>query len=226
MASAVPSSFDFQNVASDFYSHQPLSAPQVHQRGGVVVAPSQNIGSSTWGADDDYSNEPPLLEELGINFEHIWRKVYAVLMLQKDIDPVLMRDSDMAGPLVFCLALGFCLLLTGKVHFGYIYGFGAMGCIAMYVIVNLMAQSTQLDLSRTFSVMGYCLLPIVMLSAIAIVVNLRGTIGTVLGSGAVIWCTLSSARFFDATLGMREQKWLIAYPACLLYACFALITIF
>lgn len=137
-----------------------------------------------------------------------------------------MRDSDMAGPLVFCLALGFCLLLTGKLHFGYIYGFGAMGCLAMYTIVNLMSYSSALDLSRTFSVMGYCLLPIVLLSAVAVVLDLRGSLGMVLGGGAVAWCTLSSARFFDASLGMREQKWLIAYPACLLYACFALITIF
>ena len=29
--------------------------------------------------DDDYENEPPLLEELGIRFDHIWSKTQAVL---------------------------------------------------------------------------------------------------------------------------------------------------
>lgn len=29
--------------------------------------------------DEDYTNEPPLLEELGINFDHIWRKTQSVI---------------------------------------------------------------------------------------------------------------------------------------------------
>lgn len=30
--------------------------------------------------DDDFENEPPLLEELGINFVHIWAKTKAVIL--------------------------------------------------------------------------------------------------------------------------------------------------
>ncbi len=33
-------------------------------------------------------------------------------------------------------------------------------------------------------------------------------------------------RFFERILDLSEQRWLIAYPLCLLYACFALITVF
>lgn len=33
--------------------------------------------------DEDYENEPPLLEELGIRFDHIWMKTQAVLYLNK-----------------------------------------------------------------------------------------------------------------------------------------------
>jgi hypothetical protein len=29
--------------------------------------------------EDDYENEPPLLEELGIHFDHIWMKTEAVM---------------------------------------------------------------------------------------------------------------------------------------------------
>lgn len=38
-------------------------------------------GGGGYGAGDDvdYTNEPPLLEELGINFEHIRLKTLAVL---------------------------------------------------------------------------------------------------------------------------------------------------
>ena len=31
-------------------------------------------------------------------------------------------DSDLAGPLCFCLAFGSFLMLSGKLHFNYIYG--------------------------------------------------------------------------------------------------------
>jgi hypothetical protein len=142
-------------------------------------------------------------------------------------DPNIMADSDMAGPLVFCLALGFFLLLTGKLHFGYIYGFGMLGCGSLYLLVNLLAdQGASLDLSRTFSVMGYCLLPIVMLSALSVLIDLKGTVGAVLGVSAIAWCTFAAARIFEAALGLSQHRWLIAYPALLFYACFALITIF
>ena len=61
---------------------------------------------------------------------------------------------------------------TGKIHFGYIYGFGIVGCIVMYFILNLMSDDG-IDMSRVMSVLGYCLLPIVLLSAINVVVNLK-----------------------------------------------------
>ena len=33
--------------------------------------------------EDDYDNEPPLLEELGIRFDHIWSKTHAVINLKQ-----------------------------------------------------------------------------------------------------------------------------------------------
>jgi hypothetical protein len=37
----------------------------------------------TEGLDEDYSNEPPLLEELGIRFDHIFHKTQAVMIPMK-----------------------------------------------------------------------------------------------------------------------------------------------
>ena len=123
-------------------------------------------------------------------------------------------------------------------------------------------------MARTFSILGYSLLPIVILSGIAVVYDLRGVpgeaarsweppppsrcahppavvvahththtcvlgarhpsvvAGAVLGLSAVLWCTQSATRFFEGALHMREQRYLIAFPTFLLYACFALMTIF
>ncbi|KAI0241241.1 hypothetical protein L0F63_006449, partial [Massospora cicadina] len=54
--------------------------------------------------------EPPLLEELDINFEHVKTKTFAVLNPLKPVDSHMMDDVDLAGPLIFCLLLGLVLL--------------------------------------------------------------------------------------------------------------------
>ncbi|XP_052636112.1 protein YIPF7 isoform X2 [Harpia harpyja] len=60
---------------------------------------------------DGFDEEPPLLEELGINFEHIWQKTLTVLNPMKPADGSIMNETDLTGPMVFCLALGATLLL-------------------------------------------------------------------------------------------------------------------
>ena len=68
---------------------------------------------------DEFENEPPLLEELGINFKHIYRKTVCVLNPFAKPHESIVDDEDLAGPLVFCIAYGFSLLLMGKIQFGY-----------------------------------------------------------------------------------------------------------
>lgn len=55
---------------------------------------------------------------LGINFDHIYQKTLAVLNPMKDPGHEAVSDSDLAGPLVFCMAFGATLLLAGKIQFG------------------------------------------------------------------------------------------------------------
>ena len=93
-------------------------------------------------AGDDFSNEPPLLEELGINPDHILQKTLTILNPMRSTRSEVARDADLAGPLVFCLAFGWMLLLTGKIHFNYIYGIGAMGCVANYGLLTLMSTAS------------------------------------------------------------------------------------
>jgi hypothetical protein len=64
------------------------------------------------GGEDEFADEPPLLEELGIHFEHIWAKTQSVLLPNKQINEHILDDADLAGPLVFCFVFGVCLLLV------------------------------------------------------------------------------------------------------------------
>ncbi|SPQ26770.1 b2100c37-04f8-4861-bca5-808c1e3b630d [Thermothielavioides terrestris] len=90
---------------------------------------------------EGYPGEPPLLEELGVNVGHIRAKTLAVLNPFSRVDQHLMDDSDLAGPLLFFLLYGTFLLLSGRVHFGYIYGLAVFGSILLHTILSLMAPS-------------------------------------------------------------------------------------
>lgn len=173
---------------------------------------------------DDFSNEPPLLEELGIRFDHIWSKTRAVILLTK-IDESILDDTDLAGPVFFCLLLGASLLMSGKVHFGYIYGFSVMGCFGMFLLLNLL-HATGIDFWRTCSVLGYGLLPVIGLAVLTIFMSLKGVLGSVLSVIVILWSTFAVSRILDAKLELTDTFWLVVYPVALLYSCFVLITIF
>lgn len=65
-----------------------------------------------------------------------------------------------------------CLFKSGKPQFGYIYGVGLMGSASIYTLLNLMAESG-IDAYRVVSVLGYCLLPMVGVSALSVVLTLE-----------------------------------------------------
>lgn len=169
--------------------------------------------------------EPPLLEELGINPDHILKRMRSVLLFYK-LDEYLLADSDMSGPLLIILTLGFSLLLSGKPIFGYIYGLGIMGGVGTYLLLNLMSQKQGIDLYRTMSILGYGLLPSDVLALLSLFVKLRTLTGTVVSVVCIFWCTATASRFFETALQMRHQRFLVAYPIGLLYTCFVLIIVF
>lgn len=172
-----------------------------------------------------YEGEAPLLEELGVNFTHIKVKTLTVLNPMGRIDNHIMDDTDLFGPLLFCIAFGFVLLLSGKVHFGYVYGCALLGCITLHTILTLMA-TTSSSFSRTASVLGYCLLPIVATSCLGMAISMDGLFGYVTTSIAIAWSTFSASAIFVAVLQMSEMRLLVAYPVALFYSIFALLTLF
>lgn len=202
--------------------------PQMQRQPSLGSHSGFNGGGATHGGGGDYhdyEDEPPLLEELGINFDHIVQKTWSVLHLLKETDPLVVGDADMAGPLVFCFAFMASLLLGGKVAFGYIYGLGLMGCLGMYLLLNLMSISG-VGLACVVSILGYCLLPMVLLSFASILFSLTGVVGMAATGVAIGWCGLAAAKLFVGALGMHHQQLIVMYPCCLVYGVFGLLTVF
>ena len=121
------------------------------------------------------------------------------------------------------------MLFSGKLQFGAIYGFGLFGCIAMTLVVNLIVPTNPVSFWTVSSILGYALLPVNVLAFLKLfVVNLINlqSLGRILGILTVAWSTTASTRLFELGCGLREQRYLIAYPIALLYSAFVLITIF
>jgi hypothetical protein len=183
--------------------------------------------------NEDYDNEPPLLEELGVNFPHIYSKSRAVLFPigkhAKSLESGLIEDdADLAGPLAFALGLGGELLLAGKMHFGYVYGFGLSGCLAMTILLNLLNPNGAVSMWTVISILGYALLPVNLLAGINVLYRIHkmSVVGMVLAVVIILWCTAASTRLFERGCQMRDQRFLVAYPVALLYSAFVMITIF
>jgi len=194
-----------------FYKPADYSAPLNDQ--------SQNVGEML-------NDEPPLLEELGINFDHIYKKTKSVLNPFSKPDSSILDDVDLAGPLVFCLAFGFTLLLLGKIHFGYVYGIVTVGTVGMYGLLNMMTPDKSCSGIYVTSVLGYCLLPMVILSFLSFFFKLNGIIGLSIASIFILWCSISASKLFSTSLSMIGMQILVAYPCCLFYGVFALLTLF
>ena len=188
--------------------------------------PNDYIPPVTNPVDDDNA-ELPLLEELGINFDHIFKKTKTVLNPFATPDTSILDDVDLAGPLVFCLAFACSLLLLGKIHFGYVYGIVTLGTVGMYGLLNMMTSPDK-PCSGIYvtSVLGYCLLPMVILSFSSFLFKLNGLVGLIIASIFILWCSLSASKLFATSLAMIGQQILVAYPCALFYGVFALLTLF
>ncbi|TFK75374.1 Yip1-domain-containing protein [Pluteus cervinus] len=208
----------------DAHTVQGNMAPQgmASGYGGSIQSPG---GWWTAFGTGGLEGEPPLLEELGINFWHIRAKSLTVLNPLRPVDERIMDDADMAGPLIFMICFGMCLLLSGRSNFGYIYGVGLFGTASLYTLLNLMSEKG-IGAYRVASVLGYCLLPMVGVSAVSVMVSLDDYFGHFFSILSILWCTYSASGIFVAVLRMSEQRLLVAYPVGLLYGCFALLSVF
>lgn len=188
--------------------------------------------------EHEFDDELPLMEELEIYPTRIIEKSLAVLNpfhakgLADDAE-YLFRDTDLAGPIAFYLALAFCLFLSdsGKDMFGYVYGLSVITVIFMYILMNLMCTTVNesqhyITLSSVASILGYSILPIVWLSIPGIFFSLNNKLGIVLASSAVFLSTTAASRIFCLMTGDQNQRFLIAYPCGLIYVIFALLVLF
>uniref|UniRef100_A0A1I7TS73 Protein YIPF5 n=1 Tax=Caenorhabditis tropicalis TaxID=1561998 RepID=A0A1I7TS73_9PELO len=109
-----------QQTGNDYYQqNQQYQQPQNNYYGGQMFMPNNGGGGVVPNATadgEDYENEPPLLEELGINFSHIKEKTIAVLNPTGSATVEVIADQDLAGPLVFVCYLVLHFFFMANYH--------------------------------------------------------------------------------------------------------------
>lgn len=226
---------DFQSFDQTQYDPNQYSQPPPYGAPPSIFTPDplpMQPGMQDYGTSE--FDEPPLLDELEIYPTRILEKSLAVLnpFHAKGLadDPeYLFKETDLAGPIAFCICLAACLFLSGnKAQFGYIYGLSIISVIVMYFLISLMCytQENHVTLTAVASILGYSILPIVWLSILGVFVSLNSSFGLILAVVAVILSTTASSRIFCLMTGDANQRYLIAYPCALVYVIFALLVLF
>ncbi|XBW37198.1 hypothetical protein QEN19_002777 [Hanseniaspora menglaensis] len=230
------------SMAGNVYAAQG-SIPSMSSRSPDEILPSGLLNAlSTKG----YSDELPLMQELGINFSNIWQNTMnAVLFKQSNSGDMSNEDVDLAGPLFFVILYGALLYIySGKLHFGYIYGVGLFGTVSIHFLLKLMSNpshtnenisvNSQKDNSsivgmnflQTCSILGYSFLPLCILSGIGIFSHLNSSLGLILSLLIVSWCAVSSSGEFVKFLSLHNVRLLVAYPLFIFYSVFASMIVF
>ncbi|KAK8946712.1 hypothetical protein KSP39_PZI007303 [Platanthera zijinensis] len=188
------------------------------------AAPVFTGGNISSGSFED---ELPLLDELGINTRQIWRKTLSILNPIR-LKTNLHEDADLSGPFLFLLAFGLFQLLAGKFHFGIILGWVTVAALFLYAVFNMLAgRSGNLDLYRCLSLVGYCMLPLVIFSAFSLFLPHGGVLIFALGAVFALWSTrVCTLLLLELASSGEEHRGLIAYACFLVYTLFSLLVIF
>ncbi|KAL3520878.1 hypothetical protein ACH5RR_019027 [Cinchona calisaya] len=191
------------------------------------AAASTSFSTTIGGGGTGFEDEPPLLEELGINTKQIYQKTISILNPFR-IKPDIHEDGDLSGPFLFLMAFGLFQLLARKLHFGVLLGWVTVAALFLYVVFNMLAgRNGNLDLYRCLGLIGYCMLPIVILSAISLFVPQGGMVIMVTSGVFVIWSTRVCTRLLvDVASYGDEHRGLIGYACFLIYALFSLLVMF
>ncbi|XP_034705426.1 protein YIPF5 homolog [Vitis riparia] len=205
----------------------PFMSFDVGSAAAATSFPTPQFGGNTIGIGSNFDDEPPLLEELGINTKQIWNKTVSILNPFR-VNPNLHEDADLSGPFLFLMSFGLFQLLAGKIHFGIILGWVIVAALFLYVVFNMLAgRNGNLDLYRCLSLIGYCMLPLVILSAFSLFVPQGGLVIFGMAAVFVLWSTRVCTRLLVelASCG-DEHRGLITYACFLIYMLFSLLVIF
>lgn len=171
--------------------------------------------------------DPPLLQELGIDFGSIFMESRVIFeVFNRTTKYFNCKTAGNTGPLLFSLCYSLFLMLSGKIHFGYIYFLSLVSNIFMYALLNVLAEA-QISFLESFCVMGYSQIPVTVFAFLNIFLRYTPVpMQLALGVFFALWSSATASLIFVKFLEIDQLFYIVAYPLFLIYFCFVLIAIF
>ena len=133
---------------------------KIYQRTSVVLNPTSKVDNTVM-ADADLAGPFVFALALGV----------FLLMVRAQSHCAIQPVSMMLTTMTATVWRGVVWLQAGKMQFSYIYGMGVVGCLGMYMLLNLMSVH-YISLHDTTSILGYCLLPVTFLAGLGIILSM------------------------------------------------------
>eukprot|EP00276_Gloeochaete_wittrockiana_P006467 CAMPEP_0184643486 /NCGR_PEP_ID=MMETSP0308-20130426/342_1 /TAXON_ID=38269 /ORGANISM="Gloeochaete witrockiana, Strain SAG 46.84" /LENGTH=235 /DNA_ID=CAMNT_0027071463 /DNA_START=46 /DNA_END=753 /DNA_ORIENTATION=+ len=173
--------------------------------------------------DDDFGEEggpKPLLEELEIDFNDIFLKARCVLVPTKANREVLSTQADFWGPLFVVLAYALLLLWNQFKVVSWIITLWIIGSLLISILARVLGAE-EASFSRTLGVIGYSLVPLVIVSVLLILVGWIPVIPFILKAAGTGWATYAAGSILVSNVPDLDRKRpLVMYPIFLLYIYF------
>jgi len=164
--------------------------------------------------------DEPVLTTITRDVFSIYSKLIQVLYPRRTgVGREVLRDWDLWGPLILCLALGIMLSLNAPAlqSLGVFTGVVVIVSVgSLIVTLNAKLLGGRVSFFQSLCVLGYCIFPLVLAAVMAAFVRVLW-IRAPVAIGAWAWSVWAAMNFFDGTK-IEEQRVLLAvYPIFLFY---------
>lgn len=172
-------------------------------------------------------NDPPLLDELGIDLSHIRGESLLPLKILKRAGlPPGGTSDDIMGPILFLSLFALLLVLHGKLHFEYIYIISIVSCLLIYFLLNLISIR-EISLIACCNILGYSMGPVVLYSMLSTLISPLGLlVRTAVGIAMAGWSAYTASAVLSYKLDLSSRMLIIGLPLLLSYVCFILMVMF
>ncbi|XP_013394365.1 protein YIPF4 [Lingula anatina] len=172
--------------------------------------------------DVDEEDQRPLLEELDIDIPDILYKLRCVLLpvpvMKWKVNREVLRDNpDFWGPLVVVLVYSLLSLYGQFRVISWILTIWVFGSMLVFMLARVLGG--EVTYSQCLGIIGYSLLPLVVMGTLLPLVHSFYYISMVLKVLGVVWATYSAGTLLCVE-GLQHKKPLLLYPVFLLYIYF------
>ncbi|XP_071504371.1 protein YIPF4-like [Diadema antillarum] len=196
--------------------------PELRPRGNAA---SQFLQTKGYGwllevEEDEDDDQAPLLDELDIDLKDIYYKVRCVVFPCPFLGfkrQVLRDNPDFWGPLLVVLLFSMVSVYGQFRVISWIITIWIFGSLVIFLLARVLGG--EVNYSQCLGVIGYSLLPLIIVATILPVTHFIPIIGTLVKLIGVSWAAYSAGSLLIQE-ELAQKKPLLLYPVLLLYIYF------